>query len=134
MGRGSSKVGGGGSASAGGGSQPKTQRDMQIDYLERNTWRGSGKALHPSVLDVGDRIEGIQYSFRPNVLAPDRKSGFWSGDYNGAPMKFSANNTFQITSVVSSGNFTTVTATKVGGAGGTVKKKLPNDVYLRVFR
>lgn len=132
MGRGSSKVGGG-SAGAGGGSQPKTQREMQIDYLEGNTWRGVGTATHPSMLNVGDRIEGIQYSFEPNILNANRKSGFWSGDYNGTPMKFSANNTFQVTDVVSSGNSTTITATKLGGAGGTVKKKLPNDVYLRVF-
>ena len=133
MGRGSSKIGGGGSASAG-GSKPKTQREMQIDNLEQSVWHGSGKAMHPSMLDVGDRIDGIQYEFKPDVLVPTQKKGAWSGDYNGAPMKFSADNTFQVTSVTSSGNSTTITATKVGGAGGTVKKKLPNDVYLRVFK
>ena len=43
MAKGSSGIGGS-SANAGGGSQPKTQRDMQIDHLERNTWRGLARA------------------------------------------------------------------------------------------
>ena len=134
MGRGTSKVGGGSGSASAGGSQPKTQREIQIDNLEQSVWRGNGAAMHPSMLNVGDRIEGIQYEFTPDVLAPTQKKGSWSGDYNGTSMKFSADNTFQVTSVVSSGNSTTITATKLGGAGGTVKKKISNDVYLRVFR
>lgn len=132
MGSGSSGLNGG-SGSAG-GSQPKSQRDIQIDNLEQSIWRGIGKAMNPSQLNIGDRIDGIQYEFQPDVLAPTQKKSAWSGDYNGVPMKFSADNTFQVTSVVSSGNSTTITATKLGGTGGTVKKKISNDVYLRVFR
>ena len=133
MGSGKSPLSGGGGGQSG-SQKPKSQRELQIDNLEQSIWRGSGKALSPSAVNVGDRIEGIQYSFEPNVLAPTQKKGSWSGDYNGTPMKFSADNYFQVTSVVSSGNFTTITASKVGGAGGTVKKKLPNDVYLRVYQ
>ena len=133
MGRGSSKVGSG-SAGGGGAIQGKTQRDLQIDNLEQNIWRGSGTATRPTMLDVGDRIEGIQYSFEPNILSPTQKKGAWSGDYNGVPMRFGADNTFVVTDVVAKGNFTTITATKVGGAGGTVQKKIPNDVYLRVYK
>lgn len=134
MGSGSSGLGGAGGKSGAGASKPKTQRDLQIDNLEQSIWRGSGKALNPSSLKVGDRIEGVQYTFQPNVLMPTQKKGAWSGDYAGVPMKFSADNTFQVTSVVSKGNSTTITATKLGGAGGTVKKKIPNDVYLRVYK
>jgi hypothetical protein len=129
MGRGASKAGG-----AGGGSGPKTQLEMQIDNLEKNIWRGSGKALNPSKLNAGDRIDGVQYSFQSDVLNPTRNKSAWTGDYNGAKIRFSADNTFQVTSVVSNGKSTTITATKIGGAGGTVKKRIPNDVYLRVFK
>lgn len=128
MGRGASKAGGGGSAS------PKTQRDIQIDNLEQNIWRGSGKAMHPSQLNVGDRIDGVQYLFQPDVLNPTQNKGMWSGDYNGAKMRFSADNTFMVNSVVNRGNKTIITVTKLGGAGGTAKKTLSNDVYLRVYK
>lgn len=130
MGSGPSKIGGG----SGGGSKPKTQREIQIDNLEQSVWHGRGKALNPTALSVGDRIDGIQYEFQPNVLMPTQKKGAWSGDYAGTPIKFSADNTFQVTSVQTKGNSTTVTATKLGGAGGTVKKKIPNDVYLHVYK
>lgn len=133
MGRGSSGIGNGGGG-GGGAQRPQTQLNLQIDNLEKNVWRGSGKALHPDTVNVGDKIGGIQYSFQPNVMLPNEKKSSWSGDYNGTPMKFSADNTFRVTSVKTSGNATTITATKIGGAGGTVKKKILNDVYLRVFK
>lgn len=129
MGRGVSKIGAGG----GGATKPKSQLDIQIENLENSIWHGHGKAVHPTSLKVGDRISGIQYSFEPDVLVPKQNKSVWSGNYNGIPTKFKADNTFKITSIKSDNKTTEISAERLGGVGGTVKKKIPNNVYLQMF-
>lgn len=134
MGRGSSKVGGSGGGGAG-ATQPKTKRQIQIDNLEQK-WGGSGKALHPEDLKVGDTISGIQYFFSDDALNPDEKKGSWSGDMDGVKMKFSANNSFVITSIKKTPTSIEIEGNKVGGAGGTVKKKIKveDNLYFRTWQ
>lgn len=107
--------------------------NTQIKTLEQ-TWGGSGKALTPDKVKVGDRIEGVQYTFKPDVLKATQKKGSWSGTYQGNKMQFSANNTFQVTAVKNTKKGVEITADKIGGAGGTVKKVIPKDTYLKVFK
>ena len=108
------------------------KRNIQIQELDK-TW-GGGKALTPDKIKVGDRIDGIQYTFNADSLKPTQKKGAWSGEYQGNKMQFSANNTFTVTNVRNTKKGFEITADKVGGAGGTVKKVIPKDTYLRVFK
>lgn len=117
--------------------QSANMRTAQIDSLE-SSWNRSGgnsKAIRPTDIQKGDIIGGETYSFRDGVEAPDIGKSKWSGDYNGAKMNFSADNTFKVTDVKRTGSGVEVVVEKIGGAGGTAKKKFKQgqDIYVRKY-